>query len=589
MSRYDAPMTADQMADVLRNIARLLELKGENPFKIRAYSTGAEVVENFSGDIVAKAAANELGGIKGIGDALQQKLHELATTGKLEFYEKLVAEFGPSIIELFDVQGLGGKKIKALHEQLGVRSLADLRRVCEDGSAAKLAGFGEKTAAKLLQSISFRESHAEEFRQEQVAPVVMRILDMLRDHPDVSRAESAGSYRRGKETVHDLDFLVASKYPESVLGDFVKMPGVTQVLGHGDTKASVVLDSGVQCDLRVVKNEEFAFALVYFTGSKEHNIVLRSRALDHGWSLNEYAFTPTGKGKQMPPPVCMEEADVYRALGLDFIPPEMRESTGEVEAAEKGQLPRLLELGNLRGCFHNHTTASDGSASLREMAETAHDLGWQYLGIADHSKSSFQANGLNEDRLRAQIAEIKQLNKEFADEGFRIFAGSEVDILKDGSLDFPDDLMAELDYVVASVHNVFTLSEAEMTKRIIRAMENPYVTMLGHVTGRLLLQRPSYAVNIPAVIDAAAETGTIIEINASPWRLDMDWRWWKLAKEKGVKTSINPDAHSTRGLQDVFYGVRIARKGWLTKEDVVNCLPLGKVESVLAAKREKRG
>ena len=579
-------MTAEQMADVLRNIAQLLELQGENPFKIRAYNTGAEVVENFSGDIVAVAKSGELGGIKGIGDALQQKLHELASTGKLEFYERLKAEFGEGILELFNVQGLGGKKIKALHEQLGVSSLADLKRVCEDGSAAKLSGFGEKTVAKLLEGIAFRSSHAHEFRQEQVAPVVMGILEMLRGLPEVSRAEVAGSYRRGKETVHDLDFLVATKHPKPVLDDFVKMPGVTQVLGHGDTKASVVLESGVQCDLRVVTNNEFACALVYFTGSKEHNIVLRSRALDRGWSLNEYAFTPTEKSTHKQSPKCMEEADVYRVLDLDRIEPELRENTGEVEAAEHGKLPRLVELGNLRGCFHNHTTASDGNATSREMAEAAHELGWQYLGIADHSKSSFQANGLDEKRLRQQMNEIRKLNEEFAGEGFRLFAGSEVDILKDGSLDFDDDLLAELDYVVASVHNVFTLSEAEMTKRIIRAIENPHVTMLGHLTGRLLLQRPGYAVNVPAVIEAAAATGTIIEINASPWRLDMDWRWWKLAKEKGVKTSINPDAHSTRGLQDVFYGIRIARKGWLTKADVVNCLPADKVEAVLRSRRK---
>jgi DNA polymerase (family 10) len=581
-------MTSEQMADVLRGIARLLELKGENPFKIRAYNTGADVVENFSGDIVALARDNKLTGISGLGDALQQKLHELASTGKLEFFEKLRAEFGESILELFEVQGLGGKKIKALHEQLGVRSLADLKRVCEDGTAAKLAGFGEKTAAKLLQSISFRESHAEEFRQEQVAPVVLRILEMLREHPDVSRAEVAGSYRRGKETVHVLDFLVATKQPKSVLEDFVKMPGVTQVLGHGDTKASVLLESGVQCDLRAVTNEEFACALVYFTGSKEHNIVLRSRALDRGWSLNEYAFTPTGKGKAKAPPRCMEESEVYRALDLDFIDPALRENAGEIDAAEKGKMPKLVELSNLRGCFHNHTTASDGAASLREMAEAAHELGWQYLGIADHSKSSFQANGLSEVRLRRQIEEVRELNAAFSDTGFRIFAGSEVDILKDGSLDFPDELLAELDYVVASVHNIFTLSEADMTKRIIRAIENPHVTMLGHLTGRLLLQRPAYAVNVPAVIDAAAATGTIIELNANPWRLDMDWRWWKLAKEKGVKTSINPDAHSTRALQDVFYGVRVARKGWLTKDDVVNCLPLASVEKTLKRKRGEK-
>ncbi len=581
-------MTAEQMADVLRNIAHLLELKGENPFKIRAYNTGADVVEKFSGDIVARAKAGDLEGIHGIGDALQQKLHELASTGKLEYYEKLQAEFGGGIIELFEVQGLGGKKIKALHDQLGVKSLTDLKRVCEDGSAAKLSGFGAKTVEKLLQSISFRQSHAEEFRQEQVAPVAIHILELLRQHPDVSRAEAAGSYRRGKETVHDLDFLVAAKDPKPVLEDFVEMSGVTRVLGHGDTKASVVLENGVQCDLRVVTNAQFACALVYFTGSKEHNIVLRGRALDRGWSLNEYAFTPTGKHAHHKPPECMEEADVYRVLDLPYIDPELRENNGEIEAAEKGRLPKLVKMENLRGCFHNHTTASDGSASLREMADAAHDLGWQYLGIADHSKSSFQANGLDEKRLRKQIAEIRKLNEEFEGRHFRLFTGSEVDILKDGTLDFDDDLLAELDYVVASVHNVFTLSEAEMTKRIIRAIENPHVTMLGHLTGRLLLQRPGYAVNVPAVIDAAAETGTIIELNANPWRHDMDWRWWKLAKEKGVKTSINPDAHSTRGLHDVFYGVRIARKGWLTRDDVVTCLPLGKIDAALRAKQKRR-
>jgi DNA polymerase (family X) len=585
-------MTADRISEVLRNIARLLELKGENAFKVRAYSNGAEVVGAFAGDIVALAKEGKLEGIKGLGEALRQKIHELATTGKLEFYENLKAEFPAGIMELFEVQGLGPKKIMALHQQLGVGSIADLRRVCESGAVAKLPGFGEKTARKLLEGISFRESHAHEFRQDQVAPVVVQVLAMLKDHPAVSRAEVAGSYRRGKETVHDLDFLVATKTPTAVMDAFVTMPGVQQVLGHGETKASVLLESGVQCDLRAVKNSEFACALVYFTGSKEHNIVLRQRALERGWSLNEYAFTRADGGKPGrpgPAPDAMgEEADVYRFLGLDCIAPELRENTGEIEAAEAGGLPKLVELANLRGCFHNHTTASDGSATLREMADAARDLGWQYLGIADHSKSSVIANGLDKKRLRAQLREIRELNEEFKDEGFRVFAGSEVDILKDGALDFDDETLAGLDYSVASVHNLFTLSEAEQTKRIIRAIENPHVTMLGHVTGRLLLERPGYAVNLPAIIDAAAATGTIIEINASPWRLDLDWRWWKLAREKGVKCSINPDAHSVRGLQDVFFGARIARKGWLTARDVVNCLPLGKIEDLLRSKRARR-
>lgn len=576
-------MTAEVMATVLRNIALLLDLKGENPFKTRAYNTGAEIVETFSGDIVARAAANDLKGVKGLGDALQQKLNELASTGKLEFYERLRAEFPEGILALYDVQGLGGKKIKMLWEQLQVGDLASLKAACESGAVARLSGFGDKTAAKILESLAFRESHADEFRLEQVAPTVELILGMLREHPNVSRAGVAGSYRRAKETVHDLDFLVSTKNPGPVMEDFVKMPMVAQILAQGETKSSVLLESGVQCDLRAVTSAEYACAMVYFTGSKEHNVALRQRALARGLSLNEYALSSTQPGGESPE--CYDEADVYRALGLDFVEPELRENTGEIKAAEEGDLPKLVEISNLRGVFHNHTTASDGVNSLEEMAEEAQELGLQYLGIADHSKASFQANGLDEKRLRAQIAEIRRLNATY--EGFKLFAGSEVDILKDGSLDFSDELMSELDYVVASVHNVFTLPEAEMTKRIIRAIENPYVTMLGHLTGRLLLQRPSYAVNVPAIIEAAAATGTIIELNANPWRLDMDWRWWKLAKEKGVKCSINPDAHSTRGLHDVFYGVRLARKGWLTRADVVNCLPLGQIEEILKGKRDK--
>jgi len=579
-------MTREDAATIFERIALLLELKGENTFKVRAYRTGAEIVESFSGDIMKLATENQLTGIKGLGEALRDKLHEMATTGKLEFYEKLKAEFPDTLFELFDVQGLGPKKVAALHAELGVSSIADLKRACESGEAAKLSGFGGKTVEKIHESIAFREKHASEFRQDQVYPLVQQILATLREHPDVSHAEVCGSFRRGKETVHDLDFLVATKHPDQVIAAFVELPLVADVIAKGPTKASVHVTNGVQCDLRAVSNKEFPFALAYFTGSKEHNVAIRQRALNRGWSLNEYAFTSVPDHADAPviPPI-HDEADLYRALDLDFIDPELRENTGEIDAAEHGVLPRLIQLENLRGVFHNHTTASDGGATLREMAAAAHDLGLQYLGIADHSKASFQANGLDEKRLLGQIEEIRGLNAEFDD--FRIFAGSEVDILKDGSLDFSDEIMSQLDYVVASVHNVFNLPEAEMTKRIIRAIENPHVTMLGHLTGRLLLQRPAYHVNVAAVIDAAAETGTIIELNASAWRLDMDWRWWKLAKEKGVKCSINPDAHSTQGLQAVIYGVRAARKGWLTRKDVINCLPLAEVEEVLKAKRSR--
>lgn len=582
-------MTRELMVDVLERIAQLLELKGENPFKVRAYRTGADVVRTHPEDIIMLAREERLDGIKGIGEALRDKLHSLATTGELPFYDNLRAEFPASIFELFDISGLGPKKIALLHKELGVASIADLKRVCEDGSAAKLAGFGAKTVEKLCEAIAFREQHADSFRMEEAAPAAMQILDFLRGLPETSRAEVGGSFRRGKETVHDLDFLVATRDPAAVMAAFTTAPFVASVLANGETKSSIRLAHGLQCDLRAVKNEEWAFALAYFTGSKEHNIQMRSRALSHGWTLNEYRLSPTGADSPAAPKNICEERDLHRALGLDFIDPALREGSGEIEAAENHTLPDLVELENLRGTFHNHTTASDGDASLEQMADAARELGLQYLGIADHSKGSFQANGLSEERLLAQIAAIRRLNARWSEEGeeFRLFAGSEVDILKDGSLDFPDEILAQLDYAVASVHNVFNLPEAEMTARIIRAVENPHITMLGHLTGRLLLKRESYAVNVPAVIDACAATGTIIELNASPWRLDMDWRWWRMAVEKGVKCSINPDAHSTAGLQDLWHGIRTARKGWLTRADVVNCLPLGKIGEVLAGKRNR--
>jgi DNA polymerase (family 10) len=359
---------------------------------------------------------------------------------------------------------------------------------------------------------------------------------------------------------------------------------VQSVLAAGDTKSSVMLENGLQADLRVVTDEEYPFALMYFTGSKEHNIVLRGLAQDRGWTLNEYRLAPVKKDAPEIPEI-HDEREIYELFGFDYIEPELRENRGEFEAAAGHKLPDLIKLEQLKGTFHNHTRASDGRSTLAEMAAAAQELGLEYLGIADHSKASVQANGLDAPRLEKQIAEIAALNKDFDD--FRIFSGTECDILKDGSLDFPDSVLAQLDYVVVSVHSSFTLGEAEMTKRLIRAMENPHVTMLGHLTGRILLKRESYAVNVPAVLDAAAATGTFLELNADPHRLDMDWRWWRLAKEKGVRCVINPDAHATEGLQNLYFGIGAARKGWLTKNDVVNCLPLEKIIPVLAAKKNR--
>lgn len=580
-------LTTDDVIAVLENIARLLELKGENPFKVRAYVNAARALETFPGDLAATVAAGGLEEIDGIGSAIAEKITTLVQDGQLPFYEALREEFPPDILTLFELQGLGAKKIKALYDAFKIHSLTALERACHDGRVAELPGFGRKSAENILKAIDLRKHGIGQFLFGDVATLADRLLDDLRAQPAVGQAQIAGSYRRRKEVVRDLDLIVSTRKPSEVSAFFVAHPLVDRVLAHGETKSSVIVKGGIQCDLRVVTATEFPFAIQYFTGSKEHNVRLRARALERGWSLNEYRFSAAeGRDLKEPLPTVACEEDIYRALGLDPIPPELREDREEIDAAARGDLPDLVEWQNLRGAFHNHTTASDGRATLEQMAAAAIDLGLQYLGIADHSKSSFQANGLDEHRLVAQIGDIRKMNDDF--DGFRLFAGTECDIRKDGSLDFPDEILAQLDYVVASVHASFTLSEAEMTNRIIRAMSNPHVTMLGHITGRLLLTRAPYKINIPAVIEAAAETGTIIELNANPRRLELDWRWWPLAREKGVKCAINPDAHSVQGLQDLAVGVGIARKGWLTRSDVVNTLPLGRIESVLAAKKSSR-
>jgi DNA polymerase (family 10) len=583
-------MTKAEIAEVLENIATLLELKDENPFKIRAYANAARAIEAWGGNLADLQDEEALRKMPGIGKAIAGKVKELATTGSLKYLQELRAEFPAAILELFSIPGLGAKKIKALYEQLNVSSIEQLQQACQSGRVAALPGFGETTQNKLCQAIADRVRHSTSFQLGQVAAAAETLRADLASHEDALRVDLAGSYRRRREVVRDLDFIVATSQPEEIARFFAAHPLVESIIAQGPTKTSVRLLSGIQCDLRAVKTGEFPFALNYFTGSKEHNIEMRNRALKRGWTLNEYRIAPlpldpakTKRKEPSPIPAVHEETDLYRALDLDFIPAELRENSGEFDAAEKHAIPRLIEKENLRGTFHCHTTASDGHNTLEEMAEAAQELGLQYLGIADHSRSSIQAHGLDEAKLRAQMAAIRKLNKKF--DGFRLFAGVECDILRNGALDFSDELLGELDYAVASIHSVFNLPEAEMTQRIIRALENPFITMLGHPTGRLLLKRDPYAVDIPAVLDAAAATGTWVEINAAPKRLDLDWRWWRLAREKGVQCVINPDAHRVARLQDLWFGVGVARKGWLTKDDVVNCLPLGQMEKELKKKR----
>ena len=584
-------MTKEDIASVLEKIATLLELKDENPFKVRAYTNAARAIETFGANVSSFQDEEAVAKIPGIGKSIALKIKELSETGSLKYFQELTAEFPPGVLELFSLPGLGAKKIKALHDKLGINSIEQLQKACEDGRVAELAGFGKTTQQKLCDAVARRAAHAGSFQFGQVAAEAESMGADLAAHESALQVDVAGSYRRRKEIVHDLDLLVATNEPVAMAKFFVSHPLVESIIAQGPTKSSVRLRSGVQCDLRVVTRAEYPFALAYFTGNKEHNIEMRSRALQRGWTLNEYrlAAVPVDpKAKKKRPvkkiPQVRDEADLYGAVDLDFIPPELRENCGEFEAAEQHSLPKLIEKENLRGTFHCHTIASDGHNSLEEMAEAAQELGLEYLGIADHSRSSVQGHGIDAEKLLEQITAIRKLNKKF--DGFRLFAGIECDILRDGSLDFPDEILSQLDYVVASVHSVFNLSESEMTQRVIRALENRFVTILAHPTGRLLLKRDPYEIDIPAVLDAAACTGTWIELNAAPKRLDLDWRWWPLAKQKGVKCVINPDAHRTERLQDLRFGIGIARKGWLTKNDVVNCLPLGRIEPALQAKRK---
>src|SRR5947208_11908024 len=586
-------MTKEEIAGVLEKIATLLELKDENPFKVRAYTNAARAIETFGGNVPNFQDEEAVAKVPGIGKSIALKIKELASTGSLKYFEELSAEFPVGIMELFSLPGLGAKKIKALYDRLGINSIEKLQKACEDGRVAELPGFGQTTQQKLCESIAKRAAHAGSFQFGQVAAEAERLRSDLTAHNAALQVHIAGSYRRRKEIVHDLDFLVATKKPESVTKFFVSHPLVESIIAQGPTKTSVRLRSGVQCDLRVVTTAEYPFALAYFTGNKEHNIEIRSRALHRGWTLNEYrlASLPIDpKAKKNKPvskiPTVRDETDLYGAVDLDFVPPELRENCGEFQAAEQHSLPKLVEKENLRGTFHCHTVASDGHNTLDEMTEAAQELGLEYLGIADHSRSSVQGHGMDAEKLLEQVTEIRKVNTTFDD--FRLFAVVECDILRDGSLDFSDEVLSQLDYVVASVHSGFNLSESAMTQRVIRALENPFVTILAHPTGRLLLKRDPYQIDIPAVLDAAARTGSWVELNAAPKRLDLDWRWWPLAKEKGVKCVINPDAHRTERLQDLWFGVGIARKGWLTKADVMNCLPLGKIEAALEAKRKRK-
>jgi len=570
-------MDKRDVSRLLSEIAVLLELRGDNAFRVRAYENAARAIDALAEDLGARVEAGTLTELKGIGEAIAGNISEYWRTGAMTFYEGLVDATPPGYLEMIRIPGLGAKKVRALGEALGITSVAALKRAAEKGEIRDLKGFGAQSEKKILKGIALLESGAGRFLAGAIRPIAENLLDSLRARDDVEAAEIGGSLRRWAETVKDVDLLVATRKPAAVTKAFLALAPEATVIASGETKTSVRLASGLAIDLRLVAPSEFPFALHYFTGSVAHNIRIRARAQDRGMSLNEYALS----GKRHA--AVKTETDLFRVLGLPYIEPELREDRGEIEAAEGEALPRLVREQDMRGILHCHTTASDGKSTLEEMGAAAAARGAEYLGIADHSASARYANGLSEAELKRQEKAIDAWNASSAT--LRILKGSEVDILPDGTLDYPDSVLERLDFVVASIHTSFAMSDDAMTARIIRALRNKYVSILAHPTGRLLLQREAYRLHLDEVLRVAGEEGVVVEINANPHRLDLDWREAMAARARGVRFAVNPDAHHVSGYDDIRYGIGVARKAWLTPKDVINTLPVEKALAVMRGRR----
>lgn len=586
-------MDKNQVATVLEQVAALLELKeGSSVFEVRAYENAARSVSALTGDIEELARAGKLKGTPGLGPTIIKRIEELLTTGKMAFYDELVSTTPEIKLQMMRIPGVGPRKINAIYNQLHVTSIDELVQACQEHKVAALPGFGKKTEDKILQGIAFLAQHSERHLYPEVEEQALKIQQALADIPGIVRMQVAGSLRRKRETVKDIDMVISvaddagEDVREHIMDVFTSQPNVKAITGKGPTKSSVVLENGVNMDLRVVGDTQFPYTLHHFSGSKEHHIPLRRRALSMGMTINDYGLF---RGKEPAPEnlvPCKDERDIYAALGLDYIEPELREDMGEIEAAARHQLPELVQESDLKGVLHAHSTWSDGHNSIREMAEACTQRGFTYLGMTDHSKVAAYAGGLNEDALKRQGEEIDRLNEEYQGR-FRIFKGIECDILRDGTLDFSDEVLATLDFVVASIHSQFGLSQEEQTRRMLRAVANPYVDIIGHPTGRLLLSREGYPLDLEALIDAAAEHGTCIEINAHPSRLDLDWRYVHQARDKGVQVPVNPDAHSIDGIDLMRYGVGIARKGWLRASDVLNTFSAEEVQAFFQKRRKE--
>jgi len=567
------PVHNQDIAAVFDEIADLLEIQGENPFRIRAYRNASRIVGDLGRELHEMVGQGDaLTEIPGIGTDLAAKIKEIVETGNTTFLTKLRDQVPRGIPELLRLQGLGPKRVKALWKELKVESMADLKKVAGEGKIRGLAGFGPKMEENILKALETKSTEGGRFRRAAVTPYAEALVKYLSGTAGVTRIEIAGSYRRAKETIGDLDILAEVDVSSDVMDRFVGYDEVEQVLAHGDTKASVKLRSGIQVDLRVLPSASYGAALHYFTGSKAHNIAVRALAQKKGLKVNEYGVF---RGDEQIAGGTEEE--VYRAVGLDWIPPELREDRGEMDIKA---LPDLVTLKDLKGDLHNHSTWSDGANTIEEMAAEAKRRGFEYFAITDHSKRLAMTNGLDETRLLKQIDEIDAINAKL--KGITILKGNEVDILEDGSLDLSDDVLSRLDLVVGSVHGKFNLPRDKQTERILRAMDHKYFSILGHPTGRLILSREPYDVDVPRIIAHAKQRGCFLELNANPERLDLNDIYCQMAKSEGVLISIDCDGHSTRDFNNLAFGIGQARRGWLEKKDVLNTRTLKQLRPLLA-------
>jgi DNA polymerase (family 10) len=565
---------------ILQEVAIFLELKGENPFKVKAYSNAARTIETLEEDLGEVVRAGRLKEIKGIGETLAQHITELVTTERLQFHEDLKTSIPTGHLQMLKIPGLGPKKIRAIYDRLDIKTIGELEYACLENRLVDLQGFGQKSQEKILQGIQQVKKYQGQYLYGEVIEPAQEILKKILAHPSVIRGNIAGSLRRRMEVVRNINLVLSTPRPQEVLNAFSKLPEVETIPFKNKSSGRYVLSSGWEVDLRITPDQIFPYSLFCFTGSLAHWNSMSERAKVMGLNLSEEGLRRNGRLIS-----CKEEEGIFEQLGLDAIPPELRENQGEIEASEIHQLPHLIEVRDIQGIFHVHSFYSDGVNSIRSITQAAKKMGFSYMGLSDHSQSARYAGGLTLEKLKKQWKEIDQVNQEI--EGLHIFKGIESDILPDGSLDYEEAILKRFDFIIASVHSHFSMPREEMTQRVIKAIRNPYTTILAHPTGRLLLAREPYGIDMMRIIDEASRSGVAIELNAHPYRLDIDWRLCKYAKEKGVKIAINPDSHDEEGLKDTFFGVGIGRKGWLEPGDILNTLNVEEMKEFLRTRKPK--